>query len=90
MQGDKDLLELGKERALEIISDPETVNMLLAKAKQASPFKNSEPQDVYANRIVGLIKPGEKITIQDIVARVRSQGKSSSDTSVAKITGHAR
>ncbi len=85
MEGDQDFLEWGKERALEIITDPETVNLLLAKARRASPFKNSEPQQVYAERVMSLIEPGESVTIEEVASRVQRQGKSSSNASAGKI-----
>ena len=74
MEGDEALLEWGQQRAVEIVNDPESVNLLLTKAKAASPFKNRSTPAEFTAKITGVLTD-EFVSSHEIVERLEQIGK---------------
>lgn len=85
MEGDQSYLDWGAKRAAEILSDPEKVNLLLAKAKEASPFKHREPLSSYKARVIGLLLQAGEATAEALTDQIVESGKPTNYASVLRV-----
>ena len=84
VEADEGYLEWGRQRAHEILGDPELVNRLLEKAKAASPFKNREEQAAFESRILDIMGDKE-LAAAKVAELVKAGGKPISASRVRQV-----
>jgi len=84
MEGDQRYLDWGRQRAKEILGDASTVNKLLERARETSPYKARESQEEFQARVMAILSSGET-TADQIFEKIEAEGKPTSIASVRRI-----